>query len=198
MASHSSDDELAELLYAPDDVTPARQGDDLLSQLAGESIDRMMSGEFEPIVNPVEKLTDQLDTFFEELQHRRHMKSVAPASLASAAALPQTPAQPKPIADDRAADDEAQFEVYPNESAALEARVARMAAESSSSPARAMLVGADDIEADPRYLRVLDWVAAPIEALSSAGRIAVGLTAVASFLAACGTLAWVMALRQGQ
>ena len=87
MGQSSSSDDLADLLYAPDDVASASHGDDLLSQLAGESIDRMMSGEFEPIVNPVEKLTNQLDTFFEELQHRRLMKSIPPASLASPQAL---------------------------------------------------------------------------------------------------------------
>jgi hypothetical protein len=182
--SSSSSDDLADLLYAPDDVASASHGDDLLSQLAGESIDRMISGEFEPIVNPVEKLTNQLDTFFEELQHRRLMKSIPPASLAS----------PEAIAITRQADDAEQFEIS-DERAALNASASPDSGETAS-PARAMLlVAGDEIESEPAYLRLLDWMGAPIEALSTVGRVAASLAAVASFIAACGTLAWVITLR---
>jgi hypothetical protein len=185
MGQSSSSDDLADLLYAPDDVASASHGDDLLSQLAGESIDRMMSGEFEPIVNPVEKLTNQLDTFFEELQHRRLMKSIPPASLAS----------PQALAIARQADDAEQFEIS-DERVPADADASPDSGDTAS-PARAMLVGGDGLESEPAYLRLLDRMGAPIEALSTAGRVAASLAAVASFIAACGTLAWVITLRSG-
>jgi hypothetical protein len=68
----------------------------------------------------------------------------------------------------------------------------------SPAPARAMLVGFDAMEEPAGYLKPLGWFAAPIEAMSWAGRLAVSLAAVASFLSACGTLAWVIALRHAQ
>ena len=182
MGQSSSSDDLAELLYAPDDVASASHGDDLLSQLAGESIDRMMSGEFEPIVNPVEKLTNQLDTFFEELQHRRLMKSIPPASLAS----------PQALAIAREGDDAEQFEIS-SDQAPLDAGPPDTG--DTASLARAVLVGMDEFESEPAYLRAIDWMGAPVEALSTTGRVALSLAAMASFIAACGTLAWVIALR---
>src|SRR5687767_3233727 len=79
---------LSDLLDTPDGVTSqGRAGDDLLSRMAGDSIDRMISGEFEPIVDPVDQLKDQLGNFFEELHHRQHVQSVSPKSVAPKAAM---------------------------------------------------------------------------------------------------------------
>lgn len=196
-----SDDDLADLLDPPEGLAPGK-AEELLSQMAGDSIDRMMSGEFDPIVNPVEELTNQLDTFFEQLQHRRQMKSVAPQALATDVA-----ASPDAIRMCATLPLEQQFE--PAEAAFERETSAATGAQpfdhdlrsngsETTGPARAMLVGFDEVADPPIYLKPLCWFAAPIEAMSSTARLAISLAAVASFLAACGTLSWVMILRQGQ
>lgn len=54
-------------------IPPAEVGDDLMSQLAGDAIERMMSNRGS---GPVEQLTAQIGAFFEQLQERQTIAAV--------------------------------------------------------------------------------------------------------------------------
>jgi len=163
-----------------DQGQPAGDNEDLLSQLAGDAVNRMMDGgppdpaPADPAdaarLNPVQELTSQLDTFFEELRQRQ----------AEAAAVVDAIPEANPIIIDS------------EERAALEA-----ADESDgvAPPPRRDLL--DTHKPVPAITRPLHWCGGLIESLAPAARGVINVTAILSFLAACAALAYVLMLRRG-
>src|SRR5207248_128746 len=130
-------------------------------QLADDAVDRMMNDEppaEEPpavVVNPVQALTSQLDTFFEELRQRQ----------AEAAAVIDAIPEAEPISINDA------------ERAALDAPSAEDDATALPSPRR-LLDPIDEEGAATWRHRVADRVGAPIESLSPWARGLISVTAV--------------------
>jgi hypothetical protein len=180
---------------------PMASADDLLSEIVGDDVERLMSGEFEPVRGhsptagrkPVEQLQHQLGNFLEELRHRER---AAP------------PAEPHRIheddltspLDDLVAPSHEELEALhsgeyePAEPATPHstpfARTARGPAESA-----ALLAPVNAFEGESTYLRSLDWMSGPIARMSGKGRVAVSLLAIASFLGGCAALGYVLMLR---
>src|SRR5688572_21267427 len=70
--------------------------DDLLSEMVGDDVERMMSGEFEPIVTghrAVERLQNQIGKFLDEVRQREQVARPTPPAPPPAAARP-APAPP--------------------------------------------------------------------------------------------------------
>jgi hypothetical protein len=160
-----------------DDVPLART-EDLLSQLAGEEVDRLLSdgpeGASPPRVGPVEELTAQLDTFFHELRQR---EATPPA---------------------RAFAPEERVEIGEDERALLDPADFGSADEDDE-PAempRAMLRSMEIQKPPPTFLRPLNWFAGPIESLTPTSRAVVSVTAIFCFIAGCAAIAYVLMLRQ--
>jgi hypothetical protein len=151
---------------------PVGNSEDLLSQLAGDAVDRMMAGEPaqpaepQPQLNPVQELTSQLDTFFEELRERQ----------AEAAAAIDAIPEANPI------------EINDQERAALDA---------SDEPAeetrpKDLITSYESKKPTPLLLRPLDRWGARVESLSPVARFVISMTALLSFIAACAALAYVL------
>src|SRR5439155_2826502 len=74
MGQPASDIDLPDPLESSEDHRVGNS-EDLLSQLAGDAVNRMMAENAvdppPPRLNPVQELTSQLDTFFEELRQRQ-------------------------------------------------------------------------------------------------------------------------------
>ena len=77
---------------------PMASADDLLSEMVGDDVERMMSGEFEPIVTghkAVERLQHQIGKFLDEVRQREVTRPTPPATPAPVAPVsPATPAAP--------------------------------------------------------------------------------------------------------
>jgi hypothetical protein len=172
------------------DEAEVGDGEDLLSQLAGDEVDRMMSSDsLEPIssdeaagraarLNPVQELTSQLDTFFEELRHRQEE---------AAAVVDQIP-EANPI------------EINEQERAALDAGgdeelAGDIAAPEQPETPKDLIAHYESKKSTPLLLRPFDRGGAWIEGLSPLIRATVNLLVVVTFLAACAALAYVLMLR---
>ena len=163
---------------------PAGDGEDLLSQLAGDAVNRMMgdenagAGAFatpKPLLNPVQELTSQLDTFFEELRQRQ----------AEAAAVVDSIPEANPIA------------INDQERAALDAPELDDSAAPEPAPPRDLIAQYESKKPTPLLLRPFDRGGAVVERLSPFARFLVSATALLSFLAAAAALVYVLILRQG-
>lgn len=174
--------------------TSLGNGEDLLSQLAGDAVARMLSSDsLEPIdaepgeistapppppLNPVQELTSQLDTFFEELRQRQ-VEAVAVVD-----AIPE--ANP--------------LEINDQERAALDAPQATDQGPPplpSTEPAtpKDLIAQYESKKPTPWLMRPLDRGAAVVESMSPLMRGIVNMAVVASFLAALAALAYVLILR---
>jgi hypothetical protein len=171
----SSPVDLPDPLETSDDLT-AGSTEDLLSQLAGDQIDRLMSGQPRRAIDPdqssgpVEQLTNQLDNFFEELLQREGQPVEAPAP--------------------RLQQLEEQDDLSPTQEELDSLHGIAFA------PPRALFPPRPEPAPEPAYLRPLNWLSDPIESLPTGARWAVGIAAIVCFLAGCGALAYVLMLRQ--
>jgi hypothetical protein len=161
---------------------PAGDGEDLLSQLAGDAVNRMMDGgpaasSPDPRLNPVQELTSQLDTFFEELRQRQAEAAAVVDSIPEA--------QPIVINDDERA---ALNGINATDDADADGEV-----DAVPPPPRGLL---DSQKPVPVLTRPLHWCGGLIESLSPGSRALINVTAILSFLAACAALAYVLLLRR--
>jgi len=152
---------------------PLGDGEDLLSQLAGDAVNRMMADPVAEapgiVLNPVQELTSQLDTFFEELRQRQDQ------AVAVVDAIPEA----EPIRIDE------------QERAALDAP-----ADSQDTASPHALFDPVEPHGPANWTgRLADRVSAPIESLSPASRALISATAIVSFLAACAALTYVLIVR---
>jgi hypothetical protein len=172
------------------DDSPIGNSEDLLSQLAGDAVVRMLSSDsFEPIadeeppelaplMNPVQELTSQLDTFFEELRQRQ----------AEAAAVVDAIPEANPLS------------INEEERAALDAPTTGLDDESTTtasepSTPKDLIAQYETKKPTPLLLRPFDRGGAVIESLSPLMRGMVNVIVVAGFLAACAALTYVLILR---
>ena len=186
----------------PLDSSEAPQGDgeDLMSELAGDAVNRMMSDDsLEPIrddeladappgiavLNPVQELTSQLDTFFEELRVRQ--EEVA----AAIDAIPE--ANPIGIDDlERAALDAPTTTTGDD----TEAASSLPPIEPKATTPRDLIAQYESKKTTPWLLRPFDRGGAVVERLSPVARFFLSATAVLSFLSACAALVYVLMLRR--
>lgn len=221
---------------------PMASADDLLSEMVGDDVERLMSGEYDPIAparRPVDQLQQQLGDFLDELRHRERQSaalppapppqpaSAAPRAVphvplsrrAAVAAKPAAPATLKPATPASAPaalppqyayhedDDE---DVAPplddlvgpshEELVGMHSGEFESASAAARGPAesRALLAPVNAAADEPAYLRPLDWISAPIAAMSGGARVAVSLFAIASFLGGCAAIGYVLMLRHGR
>jgi hypothetical protein len=194
--------DLPDLLADSRDV-PMASADDLLSEIVGDDVERLMSGEYEPIVpghKAVERLQHQIGKFLDEVRQRDHATPTT-MHLPAPARAPRTPAPSalKPFVHEEDAapslDDlvgPTQEELVGLHSGEFESTDARGPAES-----RALLAPVDEAAGEPVYFRPLDWLSRPVAALSGRGRVAVSLLALMSFLGGCAALGYVLMPRHG-
>jgi len=151
--------------------------EDLLSQLAGDAVNRMMAeNAVDPPpsrLNPVQELTSQLDTFFEELRQRQAETAAAVDAIPDA----------NPI------------EINDAERAALDAGGEWEASEPP--PPRELFPSYESKRPTPWLLRPLAGGGRLVETLSPAARAVISVTSILSFLAACAALGYVLILRHG-
>ena len=211
--------DLPDPLDSPGDVSPADvslgRAEDLLSQLAGDEIDRLMT---EPAPRLATQAAREVAREVPRLpahplalatEPDQEIVSVSPAELQALSAQLGSffdavdegllsPALPSSHFEGCATNGEVTIELirrdghlddeYPPENL-LENRPARQV--------RAALTAPFDADPTPAYLKPLEWLANPIAALSASARRAVGALAVVSFLSAAGLLAYVLMLRNG-
>jgi len=223
MAQPLSPDDLPDPLEPPRGDPLGGTEEDLLTQLVGDDIDRMLSADDLPLTGhgAVQELTSQLGTFFQELHRREQTKPAAPkppaskrpASSASSRRPPELARpQPEPSV---AVPLEEQLEISHDEMQALrpddvfgdeeeaDDAVAGQAGHDvepsdGPRPAHAVLAAVVPEEPEPLYLKPLNWLSDPIASLSSGARAAVSVTAVMSFVGACAAMAYVLILTRGQ
>ena len=223
MAQPLSPDDLPDPLEPPRGDPLGGTEEDLLSQLVGDDIDRMLSADDLPITGrgAVDELKSQLGTFFQELHKREQMKPAAPrptaakrppsaASSSSRRAPELARPQPEPSP---AVPLEEQLEISRDEMQALrpddvfgddldDTATDQPAHDVEPSdgprPAHAVLAAVMPEEPEPLYLKPLNWLSDPIASLSGGARAAVSVTAVMSFLGACAAMAYVLVLTHGQ
>jgi hypothetical protein len=160
--------------------------EDLLSQLADDAVDRMLSSDSlepitderaapAPVLNPVQELTSQLDTFFEELRQRQE----------EAAAVVDAIPEANPL------------EIDEQERAALDSPVEDTSSPPDPATPKDLIAQYESKKPTPWLMRPFDRGAAAMEAMSPLLRGIINVSVVASFLAACAALVWVLILRQG-
>ena len=242
---------------------PMASADDLLSEMVGDDVERLMSGEYDPIMpahRPVDQLQQQLGSFLDELRHRERQAAAAPtpravphvplSRRAAAAAPPPPPASTPPVTRATAAKPPATKPLVTKPPTALAPKSAPAAAaaapraklaaapppappvrereedlapplddlvgvaheewvglhsgefesaDAARGPAesRALLAPVNAAASEPTYLKPLDWIGAPIAAMSRPARIAMSMLAVTSFLGGCAALGYVLMLRHG-
>jgi hypothetical protein len=166
---------------------PAGDSADLLSQLAGDAVNRMMGdGPPDPApaaesrLNPVQELTSQLDTFFEELRERQAEAAAVVDAIPEAQTIVIDPAERAAL---RAMDDI-------NETNEMD----EVEGTPPPPPRRDLLETHKPVRA---IARPLHWCGGLIESLSPGARGVINVTAILSFLAACAALAYVLMLRHG-
>ena len=163
--------------------------DDLISQLAGEEVDRLMNSDDElrpvtdeelevrtiarskPTQPTVEELTAQLDQVFDDIARRE--PTPPPVRIDLSAPAPIT--LPEPVLAMRRFDEpEARNDIEPR---------------------RSLL---DPIEEKPAaIIRGLMWLNAPVQQLSRGPRIAVSVVSLLSFAGSLAALIYVLMLRRG-
>ena len=155
--------------------------DELISQLAGDEIDRLLGPDaprWEPAdiaptpsplavkpkreAAPVEELAAQLDRVFEEIRQQRNAAD---------------PIDPEPVLVMRRRD-EPEAEETPVEP-------------------RHTLIAPLEEDPLPPMLKPLAWLNAPVAELSSGARLAVSVISILTFLFSISALAYVLMLRQG-
>ena len=216
----------AELLDSLGDSrdVPMASADDLLSEIVGGDVERLMSGEYDPIVTPghraVERLQHQIGKFLDEVRQREQAalpRAEAGSHIAPAAPPPQpvarpalpraTPAPVQPhqqFLRDEIDDDE---HVPPLDDLVGPTREQLVglhsgefeATESARGPAesRALLAPVDEAVNESAILKPLNWMSDPIAHMSGRARVAVSMLAVMSFLGGCAALGYVLMLRHG-
>ncbi|MEA2734508.1 MAG: hypothetical protein QOE14_959 [Humisphaera sp.] len=203
-AKHLHADDLPDPLGESHDI-PMASADDLLSEIVDDDVERLMSGEYDP-VHPagkaVERLQQQIGSFLDEIRERERKTPPPPPT-------PKLPPTPQPHARARTVEKLLlrEEEIAPSlddlvgptreelvglHSGEFEPTAARGPAES-----RALLAPVDEAADEPIYLKPLDWMSAPIARMSGRTRIAVSMFAVMSFLAGCAALGYVLMLRHG-
>ena len=186
--------ELPDPLDPSDDVAVGNgDADALISRLAGDAVERMLSSDsLEPIapemrseatpasrLNPVQELTSQLDTFFDELRQRQE----------EAAAVVDAIPEANPL------------EINEQERVALDSldENGEQPVESTEPPAppppRDLIAQYESKKSTPWLLRPLDRGGAVVEGMSPLVRGLVNISVVVSFLAACAALVYVLILR---
>ena len=210
--------DLPDLLGDSRDV-PMASADDLLSEMVDNDVERLMSGEFDPIVpghKAVERLQHQIGKFLDEVRQREQTaaapaaprvaeapKAAAPPKPPAAPRVPIAPRTPAPIEKPRVYEDEAgpslddlvgptHEQLIGLHSGEFEPTAARGPAES-----RALLAPVDVAANESALLKPLDWMSAPVAAMSGRSRVLVSMLAVTSFLAGCAALGYVLMLRHG-
>jgi hypothetical protein len=224
MAQPLSPDDLPDPLEPPRGDPLGGTEEDLLSQLVGDDIDRMLSADDLPLTGrgAVQELTSQLGTFFQELHKREQTKPPAPAapkkrpaSAASSSASRRPPELARPQPEPSAAVPlEEQLEISHDEMQAL--RPDDVFGDDSTGddiageighdvepadgprPAHAVLAAVVPEEPEPLYLKPLNWISDPIASLSGGARALVNVTAVLSFVGACAAMAYVLVLTHAQ
>ena len=187
-ASRNARVDLPDPLDPSDDVpVGVGNGDALISRLAGDAVDRMLSSDsLEPIapemqseatsrLNPVQELTSQLDTFFEELRQRQE----------EAAAVVDAIPEANPL------------EVDEQERTALDFPVEESVENSEPPAPRDLIAQYEAKKPTPWLLRPIDRGGAVVEGMSPLVRGLVNVSVVVSFLAACAALVYVLILRAG-
>jgi hypothetical protein len=224
-AKHLHPTDLPDPLSDSRDV-PMASADDLLSEIVGDDVERLMSGEYEPLgVTPghkaVERLQHQIGKFLDEVRQR---EQAAPPSTATAAPPPPptmmtptppstTPAPSRVQARPAPAPQPPLHPVYEDEIAPSlddlvgpthEQLVGLHSGEFEATDAargpeesRALLAPVDEAADESAILKPLNWMSDPIAHMSGRARVAVSMLAVMSFLGGCAALGYVLMLRHG-
>lgn len=197
-SNHGDDDELA--LGNPDE---------LISQLAGDDIARMLAPDAnwqpeppppvrEPAVfalpakspapseRPVEELTAQLDRIFEEV--RRNKASASQAAMT-------------PIADEELEESVHRIDIGapiadPEPVLVMRRRDEVIDQNDPTGEPRNTLIAPLEEDPLPPALRPLAWLNAPVLDLSAGGRLAVSIVSLLSFVGSVAALTYVLMLRQ--
>jgi hypothetical protein len=194
---------------------PMASADDLLSEIVGDDVERLMSGEFDPIVTPghraVEQLQHQIGKFLDEVRQREQPVVPAPRSIPAPAPAPAAaPAAASPsvalsLRDTQFDEDvsspledlvgptrEQLVGLHSGEYESLDVAAARGPAES-----RALLAPVDESANESALLQPLNWMSDPIAHMSARSRVTVSMLAVLSFFGSCAALGYVLLLRHG-
>jgi hypothetical protein len=205
---------------------PMASADDLLSEIVGGDVERLMSGEYDPIVTPghraVERLQHQIGKFLDEVRQRDQAapQHATPTSHLATAAQPSQSPQPAPRpALPRATpapvqphqqflrDDFDDDYVPPLDDLVGPTREQLVGLHSGEfettdvargpAESRALLAPVDEAANESAILKPLNWMSDPIAHMSGRARVAVSMLAVMSFIGGCAALGYVLMLRHG-
>ncbi len=196
-SNHGDDDELA----------PGKH-DELISQLAGDDIARMLAPDAnwqpepsplrEPVVlapvakppppaqRPVEELTAQLDRIFEEVRRNK----------ASASQAAMTPIADEELEESVHCVDVSAPPVDPEPVLVMRRRDEVIEQNDPSGEPRNTLIAPLEEDPLPPLLRPLAWLNAPVLDLSAGARLAVSIVSLLSFVGSVSALVYVLMLRQ--
>lgn len=181
---NSSFEELPDPLGPPGRDPLNGSEEDLLSQMAGDEVDRLLSADdLVPLLGhgAVQEMKSQIGEFFDQLHQRQR-----PAGPVPLAAELLEPHEVPPREDTQTIEDQSNAlraaDVFGPEDDEL--------TESSS----ALLGSAVEQAPEPFYLAPLNWLSDPIASLSAGGRALISTMAIMSFLSACAALAYVLIL----
>ena len=189
--------------------------DDLLAQLAGDEIDRLLA-EADAVQSPVSRAPFHTAPQIAPKPEAEPLPDGAHATPGVPALLSREPTDPSPSAADVSAEMDALFSAaiakdQPADPATDDGQDETTAAERSglaaprgASPAAEALPAGVTPEAQfgdaplPLYLRPLEWLNAPLTLLPESVRDVVGKVAILTLLNAAAILAYVLVVRRGQ